>query len=214
MKLAQTLAPTSTSPTSSRSTSRLLPRLLTQEKLEQGGRLRILDFGRASSQSLQFFGQYPCKLHVLEAAPTLLAWRQQLTGEETDADLHQQVQALFPTLSGEQFDLILLWDTFNYVPARALEALCWLLNTQAAQHCAGHGFMLHKKTVAQQLRHCGVVDENTIEVSRQDSCELYVHTRKFVTHALSPINIEHGILHSDGWLEYIFRKHDAPAVKG
>jgi len=121
--------------------------------------------------------------------------------------LTEQVESLFPQLLEDRFDLILLWDTFNYLPGIALKPLCQLLNRIAAKHCSGHGFMLHKLAGPQQVRHCGIVDEGTIEISPEQNCELHLHTRKFVNQALSPLRIDHGILHGDGWLEFVFSNH-------
>lgn len=192
---------------SNRTSSRLLPRLLSPEKLERHSNFRVLDFGRASALSVQFFSEYRCRIHVLESAASLLPWAANIDVEATTGELTEQLESLFPELVADAYDLILLWDTFNYLPGIALQPFCQLLNKVAAQHCSGHGFMLHKIAGPQQVRHCGIVDEGTIEISSQQDCELRLHTRKFVNQALSPLRIDHGILHGDGWLEFVFSNH-------
>lgn len=189
--------------------SRLLPMVLGETALSTTGHLRILDFGRANRHSLTFYSELSCRLQVLDASDTLIAKAKEIRangeGEEPAEVTADDFDASFPEIAGQGFDLVLLWDMINLVPARALPALLGFIRRHTNDGFRGHGFMLHKRNVESAVRHLGVTDAATLRVVGTDPASLYLHTRKYVNDSMAPMTIDHGVLHSDGRLEFLFR---------
>lgn len=189
--------------------SRLLPMLLGEKALSGAGHLRILDFGRANRLSLAFFSDLSCRLQVLDASDDLIATAleiRQRADEELPATITpDSFEALFPEIAGQRFDLILMWDTVNLLPASALPAFLAFIGRHGHDHFRGHGFMLHKRSVESAVRHLGIIDASALRVINTEPVTLYLHTRKSVNESLAPMAIDHGVLHSDGRAEFLFR---------
>jgi hypothetical protein len=188
--------------------SRLLPRLLGEESPLAGDHSRILDFGRAHPLSLAFYSETSCRLQILDASDTLRTGLAPAgpgdDGGEAPAIGTEDFSRLFPELTDQHFDLILLWDTLNLLPSRALQGFFAFLGRHAAPGFIGHGFMLHKQNVASELRHFGVCDAGTVRIVRREALPLFLHTRKAVNEAMLPLSIGQAVLHSDGRSEFLF----------
>lgn len=188
--------------------SRLLPMVLGDTTLSTTAHLRILDFGRANRFSLTFYSGLSCRLQVLDASDILIVRAKEIRAAAEDDNPPEitadDFDALFPEITGQGFDLVLLWDMINLVPARALPALFGFIRRHANPAFQGHGFMLHKRNVESAVRHLGVTDASTLRIIGTDPASLYLHTRKYVNESMSPLAIDHGVLHSDGRLEFLF----------
>lgn len=189
--------------------SRLLPMLLGEKALASSGHLRILDFGRANRLSLGFFSEMSCRLQVLDASESLIGQARKTQSAAEDEPPPEATpdtfDALFPEVAGQRFDLILLWDMINVVPAGALPAFFGFIARHAGDGFRGHGFMLHKRNVESEMRHLGLVDAGTLRMISSDPTSLFLHTRKYVNESMAPLAIDHGVLHGDGRAEFLFR---------
>ena len=189
--------------------SRLLPSLLDEEKLAARGPVNILDFGRANSSSLEFFNRFPCRLMVLDAAESLVAWSHQLEQRMEEPPSQQQMRhelaGLLRLPHGTlPFDVVFLWDTLNHLHEYALPAFAALLRKELAPGFKGHGFMLHKRGTEQRLRHMGLAGPDVVRVNESRDDVLYAHNRRVVNDALGPaLQVDHGVLHGDGRLEFL-----------
>ena len=200
-------------PPSTEVASRLLPMLLGESALSTDRHLRILDFGRANRRSLSFFSAVPCRLQVLDASDALIASARDMRARTDEEDAPEPTAdtfaALFPEISGQRFDLVLTWDMVNLVPARGLPAFFDFIHRHGGDGFRGHGFMLHKRSVESAVRHMGIINAETLQVMETEPVSLYLHTRKYVNDCMHPMAIDHGVLHSDGRAEFLFR---APAL--
>lgn len=183
--------------------------LLGDKALEAAEHLRILDFGRANRISLAFFGGLSCRLQVLDASDALITQAREIRAA-ADTDNPPEItpdsfEALFPEIAGQRFDLVLLWDMINLIPARALPAFFDFIHRHGNTGFRGHGFMLHKRNVESAVRHLGVVDASTLRIISSDPTSLFLHTRKYVNESMTPLAIDHGVLHSDGRAEFLFQ---------
>ena len=191
--------------------SRLLPSMLDEQSLASIGTLNILDFGRANSASLEFFNQFSCRLCVLDAAESLLDWSRQLAGRDEEppsiAQMQLELSNLLHSIGEYRYDLVFLWDTLNQLPEVALPAFARLLRRHVTADFRGHGFMLHKRGTAQELRQLGLTGHGRIAV--HDVCEasLFTHSRRVINEALGrELAIDQGVLHGDGRLEFLMIK--------
>lgn len=188
--------------------SRLLPEMLDEKRLASLGTLSILDFGRANGQSLEFFNQFPCRLSVLDAADTLTNWSDELLVRLEDPPSMQQMQlelsGLLDTMAEQRFDLVFLWDTLNHLHEYALPAFAGLLRRHVRSNFRGHGFLLQKRSAEPMLRHMSVAGLDRIVVREQQKAALHAHSRRVTNDALGEdLKIDHGVLHSDGRLEFL-----------
>lgn len=185
--------------------SRLLPRLLGAARLEKLGAPRVLDFGRANADSLDYFSEHPCRLQVLDAAATLLPLATRPREVDTPPATADAFGELFPELAGLRFDIVLLWDTVNLLPVGDLPAFFRFLGEHLHDGCLGHGFILHKRTVEPHLRHFGISNEDALRLLAEEPITLHLHHRKAVNEAMTPLTIEHAVLHGDGRQEILFQ---------
>lgn len=189
--------------------SRLLPMLLGERALDSVQHLRILDFGRANRLSLAFFSGLTCRLQVLDASDALIAKAREVrAAAENDQPVEitpESFESLFPEVVGQRFDLVLMWDMINLLPARALPAFFHFISHHGSDTFRGHGFMLHKRSVESAVRHLGLMEASTLRVIGTEPASLYLHTRKYVNESMAPLAIDHGVLHSDGRAEFLFR---------
>jgi hypothetical protein len=192
--------------------SRLLPRMLEEDKLAALGTVSILDFGRANAASLELFNQFPCRLCVLDASDTLLDWSLQLEARIADDDgvapsqqqLQHELTGLLTGLDGQRFDRVFLWDTLNHLHEAALPALAALLRRHVTAAFRGHGFLMQKRSADAQLRRMGLGGSDRIRLLEETPARLFVHTRKTVNETLHPdLSVDHAVLHGDGRLEYL-----------
>jgi len=189
--------------------SRLLPMVLGESALSVTEHCRILDFGRANRVSLSFYSELSCRLQVLDASETLIAKAKDIrAAAESDTPVEvtaDDFDAAFPEIAQQGFDLVLLWDMINLVPASALPALLDFIHRHANDGFRGHGFMLHKRNVESTVRHLGVTNAAALRVVATDPASLFLHSRRYVNDCMHPMTIDHGVLHSDGRLEFLFR---------
>jgi hypothetical protein len=189
-------------------TSRLLPAMLDEQRLATAGPLNILDFGRANGASLEFFNRFSCRLCILDAAESLLAWSSKLEARRDDPPSRAQMQLelsnLLPAMAGFRYDLVFLWDTVNHLPDIALPPFTALLRRHVTPNFRGHGFLLQKRGAAQQLRFMSLSGTDQIRVHEATGMELYPHSRRLVNDALGrDLAIDQGVLHNDGRLEFL-----------
>jgi len=189
-------------------TSRLLPSILDEKRIEQIGTLNILDFGRANSASLEFFNQYSCRLCVLDAAEALLEWSERLAGRADDPPSVQQMQLelanLLRSIGDYRYHLVFLWDTLNHLHELALPAFANILRRHVTADFRGHGFMVHKRGTEQHLRFLGLTGADRIAVHSTQPTPLHTHNRRTVSEAFGrDLAVDQGVLHGDGRLEFL-----------
>ena len=188
--------------------SRLLPIALDEKRLARIGTFNVLDFGRVSSASLEWFNRFSCRLCVADAAEALLAWSRDLASRLEEPPSPEQMRleldTLLASIRGRRYDIILLWDTLNHLHEHALPIFGRLLQQHVSADFRGHGFMLHKRGAEQQLRQLGLSGAGQIAIHSREPSALYAHNRQAVDDALGrELRIEKGVLHSDGRLEFL-----------
>lgn len=188
--------------------SRLLPIALDEKRLARIGTFNVLDFGRVSSASLEWFNRFSCRLCVADTAEALLAWSRDLASRLEEPPSQEQTRleldTLLASIRGRRYDIILLWDTLNHLHEYALPVFGRLLQQHVSANFRGHGFMLHKRGAEQQLRQLGLSGAGQIAIHSREPAALYAHNRQAVNDALGrELRIEKGVLHSDGRLEFL-----------
>lgn len=88
------------------------------ERLQDGRRWVILDFGPARSGTIAFCNRFRCRLEVADLARDLGT----LNSAAEPAEIARRAEAVLPP-RGDRVDLVLCWDLLNYLQRPALAAL-------------------------------------------------------------------------------------------
>lgn len=108
------------------------------ESFDSGSKPSILDLGNAQPESFNFYSERACYLTILDCIQQLinLNWPEEDTPNQV---LTEKIAAIIPA-SKTQYDLILVWDSFNYIHPKVLP----FLHNHLLQFCTGktiiHGF--------------------------------------------------------------------------
>jgi hypothetical protein len=81
----------------------------------------ILDLGSAHEQNVRFWSQFSCRLHIQDFYRSYREWKASVVPEEELEDAALSV--LLPFSDETVFDIILVWDLFNYFDLGELEVL-------------------------------------------------------------------------------------------
>jgi len=83
--------------------------------------LSILDLGPALEDNVRFWSQFSCRLHIQDFYRSYREWKASVAPEENSVET--AFAALLPFSDETAFDIILVWDLFNYFDLRELEVL-------------------------------------------------------------------------------------------
>ncbi|MDH5571455.1 MAG: hypothetical protein OEY89_06795 [Gammaproteobacteria bacterium] len=99
--------------------------------------IRILDLGGVRSSTIDFFSDYPCFITVVNSIGELI-----YTGrdDESDLDTAEQINRIIP-IDEQPYDLILVWDCFNYLPADIITILHYRLSLACHKNTRVYGFL-------------------------------------------------------------------------
>src|SRR3954466_8053154 len=80
------------------------------EEFRRGRKLQVLDLGPAIGSNGEFLSQYGCKIYIEDLFAALSA--RTVGGEEAGPQFFAE---FLPTSEPASFDVVLAWDTFNYL---------------------------------------------------------------------------------------------------
>src|SRR5690606_8196733 len=109
------------------------------ERLHDGKRWVVLDFGRARTETVAVFSPFRCRLDIADLTEGLEA----LNAEEDARRLRQTAEALLPPLRDEQTDLVLCWDFLNYLRRPALTALMERVAARCRPGTVAHALVVY-----------------------------------------------------------------------
>lgn len=97
-------------------------------EVKKTGALRILDLGCSSAASFNFFRQLSCQIHF----ENLSEFVSELINNPSSEEIIEALDGYLSTFKPQQtFDVILVWDLFNYLD---LDIIRWLM-TRLSPHC-------------------------------------------------------------------------------
>ncbi|MCB1844789.1 MAG: hypothetical protein KDI09_17635 [Halioglobus sp.] len=181
--------------------SQLLPALF--RGVEDDQRLAVLHLGPARQDTLDFFSQRRCRLHIVDVFAELPLPAEEDTEHGLSANLRDLLQ-----LSGDTvFDVCLFWDLFNYLDARALRALLEALEPCLGKTTVAHGFSVHNPRSPDQGLVYGINDTDAISMRRRGrSIPGYrPHSQNRLLELLYCFRMERTVLLADQRLEMLLR---------
>jgi len=194
-------APASAERRDHRQTSQLLPLIF--EQLDTRRKITVLEVGRAMPETVAFFSQYRCRLHVLDLYGELESG--QLDRAGTGKTLQRQFQELFAFEPGTQLDLCLLWDLPHYLEEKQLRAFSAALWPWLQPHSRAHIFGVHSAATQLLNREYGIVNIDSLSVRPRETEQLKhsPHPQSFLSEWLTCFSTSRGVLLGDGKIESI-----------
>jgi hypothetical protein len=193
--------------------SKVFPSLF--DHLDGKKRLTVLDVGPAQPETIDFFSQFKCRLHILDLytepliceVPDAAAKKKMAKEKLAAKTLLQQFQDVLKFPSRTQFDICLFWDILNYMDAPALRAFGGALWPYIHPHTHAHAFGVHN--VDTPLENCqyGVRRKEVLTMRPRFGKQLpvYPHPQAVLNEQLLNFDLERGVLLPDGKLEMLLR---------
>lgn len=179
--------------------SRLLPSLF--ENLDTSRLVSVLDAGPAISETVRFFGQFRCRMHIanLYSEPLVRDQQDDLTEQEMKAAFRDALNFQVGTL----VDVCLFWDFLNYLSRPALRAFSAALAPYIHSGTRGHGFSVLSVETPLRNQQYGVVEPEVLSVrqSTQAQLDYYPHSHEELNESFNCFRIQRGWLLPDGRLE-------------
>jgi hypothetical protein len=174
--------------------SLLLPKLF--EGLRDDERLTILDLGPAAPETVDFFGQFRCRLFFAD-----------LFSEPTDGSAATRFQTLLDYPVQVQFDLCLFWDFLNLLDVDELRAFNAALRPYVHPETRAHGFAAMNSTHALSIHRYGVrsTQELVVRPDPQARRATRPHPQALLKRYLTCLEIKRGTLLREGRLEVLFQ---------
>jgi len=174
--------------------SQLLPKLL--EGLPEDRRLTILDLGPAVPETVEYFGQFRCRLYFAD-----------LFAEPIEGGADNVLQTLLDYPVHVQFDLCLFWDFLNLLDIDALRAFDAALKPYVHRGTRAHGFAAMNAMHALSIHHYGVrsADELVVRDDPLARRAARPHPQALLKQALTCLEIKRGTLLREGRLEVLLQ---------
>ncbi len=181
--------------------ARLFPELL--RSLDSRERLKVLEIGRAQSETVDFFSRYKCRLQFadLYSATELL----QNQSKSTEAQLAVAFRKALDIPKGATFDLCLFWDIMQYLTGPAIRALCGVLEPHIHKQTRAHAFGVHSVLTASERAEYAIVgaSEFKLKKGRIPDIQYMPHPQAELSELLTVFKIERAMLMADGTVEML-----------
>lgn len=109
------------------------------ERLREGGRCVVLDLGAARTETIGLFGQFRCRMDIVELADGV----DELNACETPKQLRERAEALLPERRRESTDVVLCWDLLNYLNRPALSMLMECIAARGRRGTLAHALVVY-----------------------------------------------------------------------
>ncbi len=185
-----------------RQPSKLLPQLFG----DLGGRsLTVLDLGRALPETVHFFSQFRCKIHVVDVYSELQSGR--MDHNAPGKTLQRKFQELFAFEAGTGLDLCLFWDLLHYFDEKQLRAFSSALWPWLHPQSRAHAFGVHSAATVLLNREYGIVDQHTLSIRQRAAAQIKnsPHPQSFMNEWLTCFAATGGVLLPDGKVEALLR---------
>jgi hypothetical protein len=186
-----------------RQASKLLPQLF--EGLDSSRRVTVLEVGRALPETVAFFSQFRCKLHVPDLYSALQSGA--IDRGSSGRTLQKQFQDLFGFQAGTELDICLLWDFPHYLDEKQLRAFSSALWPWLHTGSRAHLFGVHSAATILLNREYGIVDAQTISVRHRTAAQMKhsPHPQSFMSEWLTCFSSACGVLLGDGKVETLMQ---------
>lgn len=171
---------------------------------QQGG--FVLDLGSASGPNVSFFAQLGCKLFIADLSNSLFGATN--PGDRAFA-LDQALDRDIP--AGESFDLILLWDLFDYLDDAEIRILAARLRPLCHEKTLLYATVSIRKRIPDRPSRYEIRDASSISCSPATQFErpAPLHKEPDLAKLMPDFEVESTFLLRHGTQEYLFRRSSA-----
>jgi hypothetical protein len=174
------------------------------QRLRSGGRWVVLDLGAAHSATIRAFGEFRCRLEIVELADGL----DSLNGEIDPRRIRQRADALLPARGRELVDVVLCWDLINYLNQPALTAVMECIALRCKRGALAHGLVYYtNKMMPERPSTFLPLDEQRIvqhiPPGRERPAPRY--SPEDLARCMPRYSVERGRLLRNGMQEFLFR---------
>lgn len=142
--------------------SRLLPALF--ENVDPGSLLTVLNLGPALPESVAFFSDYRCRLHIADLFPELPFSVVQEDESDIGEILGQRLDEALCLPGDIRFDMIFFWDVLNFMSAEAITVLTEKLKPHLHARTRAHCFAVHSSQTPAAMESYGIADHQHLSV--------------------------------------------------
>jgi len=131
------------------------------KNFESKSKPRILDLGEAQPDSFNFYSEHACYLTISDCIQQLinLRWPK---GDNPNQELTEKIEASIP-FSNTRYDLILVWDSFNYIDPKILPFLHNHLLNFCTNKTIIHGFSYTSEYYPKETGIFKILDSDKIQ---------------------------------------------------
>lgn len=193
--------PGSGSAASASRSAKLFPDLF--RNIDPDKRLRVLEIGRAHSETVNFFSQFKCRLRFADLYSHVSLIEEQAS--HTEAELSVGYRKALDIPKNEKFDLILLWDIMQYLSGSSIRALCGALEPHLHSESKAHGFGVHSILTPCERAEYSIVGmaEFRLKKGNLPDFQYLPHPQAELSGLLTVFRIERALLMGDGSVEML-----------
>lgn len=167
----------------------------------------ILDISQASSESINFFSDYTCKLFITNSITEI----HKLSTESINTP-HKWHRALVKSMGFYKkekagLDIILLWGFSNYLPSGQLKQLIEYLLPHCSDRAYLHTYIFNSEKMTNSPANYRIKNNKVgvypQAIEKEIPCPMY-HLSDLQQH-LTPFTLEHSVMLSSGIQEYLFQ---------
>jgi hypothetical protein len=174
------------------------------ERIPEDERWVVLDLGAVCPRVISLFGGHRCRLDIADVGLGLAALERPLESP----DLRKAAEALLPELHAEAADLVLCWDTLNYLNRDALTALMARIHDRCRPGTLVHALICYSDSqMPVEPGHYVPQDDgslvNATDCNEQRDAPRY--SPEDLTLCMQGYSIDRAMLLSNGMQEFLFR---------
>lgn len=168
----------------------------------------ILDIAQANTQSLSFYNNYHCKIHLSNSLNEFAQLSQEQINTPTKWHRTLVKNMGFYKRDHVGLDAILLWGLPNYLNSEQLNGLLKYLLPQSTDHCYLHMYIYNSEKMSEYPSNYRIYSDNKVLVVQQKNSAIIKcpgYNLRHIEKLLNPFKLEHSVMLSSGIQEYLFQ---------
>jgi hypothetical protein len=174
------------------------------ERMDDGERWVVLDFGPAQTELIALLGRNRCRLDIADVADGL----QELNAEPDPKLLLEKAERLLPARGEDPTDLVLCWDLLNYLERPALAALMHRIKARTRPTTITHALIVYsaQRMPVRPGRYVPQEDQRLVNVgASQQQRDAPRYSPEDLAQCMPDYVPERGMLLRNGMQEFLFR---------
>lgn len=190
-------------------------RLLTElfENVDREASLCVLNIGPAKPETVAFFGEYRCKLHITDLNQELpLPGAADANSEAQEAaNLLSSLSAALALPEGVRFDIVFFWEVLNFLSTDTISALAQILRPHLHAGSWGHCLAVRGAQSPPPTEYCALADEGNLRIypRRIFPPDFQPHSQSVLISRLEHFELVRTVLMRDQRLELLLKVSDS-----